>query len=55
MKEVAKQMMCTMMLPLRTVNFCYGLAIAFCNNPAIYLYQQLEDLTLRGVDYADSR
>ncbi|QFS47651.1 hypothetical protein GXM_05143 [Nostoc sphaeroides CCNUC1] len=21
------------MLPLRAVNFCYGLAIAFCNNP----------------------
>ncbi len=33
MKEVPKHMMCTMMLPLRTVNFCYGLAIAFCNNP----------------------
>ncbi|MBN4000796.1 hypothetical protein [Nostoc sp. LPT] len=42
----------------RTVNLCYSLAIAFYKNAywlAICLYQQLEQLTLRGVDYADSR
>ncbi|MEH1903662.1 MAG: hypothetical protein V7L04_20195 [Nostoc sp.] len=41
-----------------TVNICYGLAIAFYENLcwlAICLYQQLEKLTLRGIDYADSR